>query len=230
MTTENPKTEAYTGDGLEVSLNPQTPELNKALAKFQQKHHAAGKDGTANYGAYTTLAGGLAASQPATQFGLSHTQTFNYQILPQATSATTTDQWKVMPVLVTTLRHESGEQVESHFPFPELAPNRGNIMQAHGSAITYARRYALLAIYGLAGDDDDADSLTPRQELPEQPVKPVIKETPETQPVKSDLKAVFLSKLKDPKTDSKKVIAMAEERHKEGKLSKDDLTEIKLSV
>ena len=103
-------------------------------------------------------------------------------------------------------------------------------MQAHGSAITYARRYALLAIYGLAGDDDDADSLTPRQELPEQPVKPVIKETPETQPVKSDLKAVFLSKLKDPKTDSKKVIAMAEERHKEGKLSKDDLTEIKLSV
>ena len=245
MTTENPKTEAYTGDGLEVSLNPQTPELNKALAKFQQKHHAAGKDGTANYGAYTTLAGGLAASQPATQFGLSHTQTFNYQILPQATSATTPDQWKVMPVLVTTLRHESGEQVESHFPFPELAPNRGNIMQAHGSAITYARRYALLAIYGLAGDDDDADSLTPKQELPEQPVKPVkpsIKQgkkllrayepstEAKTEPVKTDLKAMFLTKLKDPKTDSKKIIAMAEERHKEGKLSKDDLTEIKLSV
>jgi len=230
MTTENPKTEAYSGDGLEVSLNPQTPELNKALAKFQQKHHAAGKDGTANYGAYTTLAGGLAASQPATQFGLSHTQTFNYQILPQATSATTTDQWKVMPVLVTTLRHESGEQVESHFPFPELAPNRGNIMQAHGSAITYARRYALLAIYGLAGDDDDADSLTPKQELSNQPVKPVIKETPKTQPVKSDLKAMFLTKLKDPKTDNQKIVAMAEERHKEGKLSKDDLTEIKLAA
>ena len=138
-----------------------------------------------------------------------------------------------MPVLVTTLRHESGEQVESHFPFPELAPNRGNIMQAHGSAITYARRYALLAIYGLAGDDDDADSLTPKQELsnqPVKPVKPVIKETPKTQPVKSDLKAMFLTKLKDPKTDSKKIIAMAEQRHKEGKLSKDDLTEIKLAA
>ena len=228
MTTQSPKTEAYTGDGLEVSLNPQTPELNKALAKFQCKHHAAGKDGTANYGAYTTLAGGLAASQPATQFGLSHTQTFNYQILPQATSATTTDQWKVMPVLVTTLRHESGEQVESHFPFPELAPNRGNIMQAHGSAITYARRYALLAIYGLAGDDDDADTLTPREEISKEPVKPVTKA--KTEPVKTDLKAVFLTKLKDPDTDSQKVIAMAEQRHKEGKISKDDLTEIKLSV
>ena len=161
MTTDHPKTEAYTGDGLEVSLNPRTPELNKALAKFQCKHHAAGKDGKANYGSYTTLAGGLAASQPATEFGLSHTQTFNYQILPQATSATTTEHWKVMPVLVTTLRHESGEQVESHFPFPDLVPNRGNIMQAHGSAITYARRYALLAIYGLAGDDDDAESSAP---------------------------------------------------------------------
>ena len=30
-------------------------------------------------------------------------------------------------------------------------------MQALGSAVTYARRYALLAIYGLAGDDDDAE-------------------------------------------------------------------------
>ena len=68
------------------------------------------------------------------------------------------------------------------------------------------------------------------EELPEQPVKPVIKETPKTQPVKSDLKTVFLSKLKDPKTDSKKVIAHAEARHKEGKLSKDDLTEIKLAA
>jgi hypothetical protein len=230
MTTENPKTEAYTGDGLEVSLNPQTPELNKALAKFQQKHHAAGKDGTANYGAYTTLAGGLAASQPATQFGLSHTQTFNYQILPQATSATTTDQWKVMPVLVTTLRHESGEQVESHFPFPELAPNRGNIMQAHGSAITYARRYALLAIYGLAGDDDDADTLTPREEMQKHEPSTEAK----TEPVKTDLKAVFLTRLKGPdcatKADKDKLIELAVQRHEEGKLSKDDLTEIKLAA
>ncbi len=159
------KEEAYPGDGLEIALNPSTPELNKALVKFQKKHHAAGKDGQANYGAYTTLAGALAASQPATEFGLSHTQTFNYQILPQAISATATDQWKPLPVLITTLRHESGEQIESHFPFPDLVPNRGNIMQAYGSAITYARRYALLAIYGLAGDDDDGEGSAQSQEV-----------------------------------------------------------------
>ena len=33
------KEEAYPGDGLEIALNPSTPELNKALAKFQKKHH-----------------------------------------------------------------------------------------------------------------------------------------------------------------------------------------------
>ena len=126
-----------------------TPKLNEALAKFQQKHHAAGKDGKANYGAYTTLKGGLGAAQPGTEFGLSHTQTFDHLVFGD----------QVVTILVTTLRHESGEQVSSELPFPPLQ-NRGNIMQALGGAITYARRYALLAIYGLAGEDDDGDSLS----------------------------------------------------------------------
>ena len=122
--------------------------LAEALAKFQQEHHAAGKDGKANYGFYTTLAGGLNAVQPATHLGLCHTQTFDSVI---------TNDGKVITVLVTTLKHVGGEEVVSRLPFPELVPNRGNIMQALGSAVTYARRYALLAIYGLAGDDDDAE-------------------------------------------------------------------------
>lgn len=130
-----------------------TPKLNDALAKFQQKHHAAGKDGKANYGFYTTLAGGLAAAQPATEFGLSHTQTFHVHYAAGKDGV----DGKVITTLVTTLRHVSGEEVQSELPFPDLVPNRGNIMQALGSAITYARRYALLAIYGLAGDDDDAE-------------------------------------------------------------------------
>ena len=122
--------------------------LAEALAKFQQEHHAAGKDGKANYGFYTTLAGGLNAVPPATHLGLCHTQTFDSVI---------TNDGKVITVLVTTLKHVGGEEVVSRLPFPELVPNRGNIMQALGSAVTYARRYALLAIYGLAGDDDDAE-------------------------------------------------------------------------
>lgn len=50
------------------------------------------------------------------------------------------------------LRHESGEKVEGYYPLPSASP------QEIGSAVTYARRYALCAATGVApgGDDDDA--------------------------------------------------------------------------
>lgn len=37
---------------------------------------------------------------------------------------------------------------------------KSNPAQEHGSALTYARRYSLLMAFGLATDDDDAESLT----------------------------------------------------------------------
>jgi len=136
------------------SLHPKT--IEEALARFQMEHHAAGKDGKANYGTYTTLAGGLNAVQPATHLGLSHTQTFEHIVVGE----------KVVTVLKTRLLFTGEDDtyntvIESNLPFPDLVPNRGNIMQALGSAITYARRYSLLAIYGLAGDDDDAEGSAP---------------------------------------------------------------------
>jgi len=136
------------------SSHPKT--IEEALARFQMEHHAAGKDGKANYGTYTTLAGGLNAVQPATHLGLSHTQTFEHIVVGE----------KVVTVLKTRLLFTGEDDtyntvIESNLPFPDLVPNRGNIMQALGSAITYARRYSLLAIYGLAGDDDDAEGSAP---------------------------------------------------------------------
>ncbi len=138
--------------------------IEEALAMFQMEHHAAGKDGKANYGFYTTLAGGLNAVQPATHLGLSHTQTFNYEVVGD----------KVITILKTRLLFTGQERdcdtvIESDLVIPDLVPNRGNIMQALGSAITYARRYSLLAIYGLAGDDDDAEGSAP--EAKEKPPK-----------------------------------------------------------
>ena len=142
-----PKTDAK-------SSHPKT--IEEALARFQMEHHAAGKDGKANYGTYTTLAGGLNAVQPATHLGLSHTQTFYHLVVGE----------KVVTVLKTRLLFTGEDSdyntvIESSLPIPDLVPNRGNIMQALGSAITYARRYSLLAIYGLAGDDDDAEGSAP---------------------------------------------------------------------
>lgn len=59
------------------------------------------------------------------------------------------------PVLVTTLVHAaSGEQVASTMPLFLVK----NDPQAQGSAITYARRYALVSMLGLVVDDDDDGS------------------------------------------------------------------------
>jgi hypothetical protein len=52
--------------------------------------------------------------------------------------------------VLTRLLHTSGQWIESVCPIPS-APD----MQKMGSAITYARRYSLSAICGIAADEDD---------------------------------------------------------------------------
>ena len=126
---------------------------------------------------------------------------------------------------------ENGEQRTPLFPFP-IMDNRNNPIPCEkisARAFTDSHRRALCACaaftFGLAYELWAKEEI---ESLGATPVKPSTKA--KTEPVKSDLKTVFLKKLKEPNTDSQKVIAMAEQRHKEGKLSKDDLTEIKLSA
>lgn len=52
--------------------------------------------------------------------------------------------------LFTTLRHKSGQWIRSLFPLPQSSRP-----QEFGSALTYARRYSLSAIIGIAADEDD---------------------------------------------------------------------------
>jgi hypothetical protein len=62
------------------------------------------------------------------------------------------------------LIHQSGERMDfGPFPFPA-----GGDAQATGSAVTYMRRYALLAALGMATDDDD-DGHAATQSQREQP-------------------------------------------------------------
>lgn len=61
--------------------------------------------------------------------------------------------------ITTTLIHTSGEWMSFH---PLLLPN-GRTAQETGSAITYGRRYSLLAVLGLAAEDDDGASAAPRE-------------------------------------------------------------------
>lgn len=61
-------------------------------------------------------------------------------------------------MLTTTLAHSSGEWIAGEMPVltKDASP------QAQGSGLTYARRYALAAIVGLAQIDDDAEAAQAR--------------------------------------------------------------------
>lgn len=70
--------------------------------------------------------------------------------------------------VLTRLIHTSGQWIESRCPLP-AAPD----MQKMGSAITYARRYSLSAICGIAADEDDDANEASKPVAAKQVVAPV---------------------------------------------------------
>jgi len=68
--------------------------------------------------------------------------------------------------LRTRLMHASGQWVESLCPIPSVPD-----MQKMGSAITYARRYSLSAICGIAADEDDDGNEAAKPASRPEPVK-----------------------------------------------------------
>lgn len=130
--------------------------LASALAAFQLEVPRIGKANTANTGTYSykyaDLADITAIVLPAlAKHGLSFT------------SAPTLDDAGRF-VLRYALRHVCGEAIEGVYPLPaaNTAP------QQIGSATSYARRYALCAVTGVApgGDDDDATQAPPASRQP----------------------------------------------------------------
>ena len=101
------------------------------------------KDGKANYGKYATLAAVMDAITPA----LAANKLAIVQEAELNDSAVT---------VAATLLHESGETIEF---VPLTMPTAQRTAQAVGSAITYARRYQLVGIFGLA---PEAASWSPR--------------------------------------------------------------------
>jgi hypothetical protein len=66
-----------------------------------------------------------------------------------------------MIVLHTRIAHKSGQWIESDYPVGGLGRP-----QEMGSAMTYARRYALFAMVGVAGEDDDDGNAAQAAENP----------------------------------------------------------------
>lgn len=63
---------------------------------------------------------------------------------------------------------ESGETITSSAEVPWKSEARMNDAQSYGSAITYARRYALVSFMGVATEDDDGASAIKRRVEPDQ--------------------------------------------------------------
>lgn len=121
-----------------------TTELFTALAAANTTLTNPGKDGKGNYGAYLTLDALLDHVRPTlAAHGLSIVQ----DVILEAERVQ----------IVTQLLHSSGESIV----FGPLSGPAGANWQQLGGAISYGRRYALLAALGIAGgDDDDAQAHT----------------------------------------------------------------------
>ncbi len=138
-----------------------TSELTKALCAFHLSVDKIHKSAKAQYGAFADLATVLSAVIPAlAKNGLCCTQTFE--------PAAERDE----PILITTLSHTSGETIESRLPM--IIGKGRNALHDFGGSVTYLRRYALLAIVGLAADvDTDGDlGSTPTETKPQSSPSP----------------------------------------------------------
>lgn len=69
--------------------------------------------------------------------------------------------------IVTMLVHESGEYMRGGGY--AIEPVKGSDPQAKGSAVTYARRYSLMAMLGIAPEDDDGSRGSGRGVFPSDP-------------------------------------------------------------
>ena len=142
--------ESITNDSVEQKPIA-TPKLAAALCKFQMEYSNAVRDESGNFGSYVSLSEAEYAVSPATKFGLSHTF-----IIESATShADDHIIWITCRIM-----HESGEYIDSRLPVVTENQRGQNIYHKMGSAITYARRYMLLAAYGLGQADDEADAFS----------------------------------------------------------------------
>ena len=89
--------------------------------------------------------------------------------------------------LHTMLLHTSGQRLCSDYPLPATARP-----QEMGSALTYARRYSLSALVGIAADEDDDATAATKSAVAEQSVSDVADAAPASEPSPHEVGAALL--------------------------------------
>lgn len=196
----------------ETEFSPTLGKLAKALAKAQGELQNASKDAINPHfkNRYATLASVREAITPVfSANGLSVTQLNE----PHGDAGV---------CVVTMLMHESGEWIRSKLYVPVSKKDA----QGFGSALSYARRYALAAIANIATDDDDDANTASKPAAPKESGTNVTKvaEPAKGPPVQGsiDVEALVkaLENAKDTEQLAKASVAVGQVK---GKLSKADL-------
>lgn len=202
-------------DAEHMDHSPTIGALAKALAASQAKLEDAKKDSINPHfkNRYATLSSVRATITPVlSAHGLAVVQTNE----PHGAEGA---------CVVTTLMHESGEWIRGRL----FVPVTKRDPQGFGSAITYARRYALAAIVGIASDeDDDAETASrPTSPGPSKAADRADKSKPEAKPeTKPDVDALVktIADAKDAADLSKAALAVGRVR---AQLSKADVARCK---
>lgn len=138
---------------MESMHSPTLGALAKALAAAQASLKDAKKDATNPH--FKNRYASLSSVRDALQL-----------VLPKhglSTVQTTAPHGDAGVCVVTWLLHESGEWIRGELFLPVAKKDP----QAFGSALSYARRYALAAIVGISSDDDDdAEQAAPARQRP----------------------------------------------------------------
>jgi hypothetical protein len=128
-----------------MKQSEQLNELASAMSKLQSEIRDAEKDNQAYNYKYADLGTVLGLIRPLlAKNGLSFQQHVGNA------------DGKV--VIETIIMHSSGQWISSELAMPEVQSKSMNAAQGIGSVITYGRRYALTAIFGITQVDDDGSA------------------------------------------------------------------------
>jgi hypothetical protein len=130
-------------------------KLKEALNSFQKQNNVAKKENKGLYNhMYANIDTIIQEVNKGAEFGLSFSQTLDYE------NVVVGDKLHTITFVRTILMHnECNNVIESKIP---LTIKKENDSHAVGSAITYAKRYSLVSLYGLALDDDGNANSDPK--------------------------------------------------------------------
>lgn len=188
-------------------------ELTKALIQFHYDVDKIDKNASANYGLYADLSGVLSTVTPAL---LKNNLVLTQEFLEDS--------------IVTTLRHVSGETINSTCKLV-VNPAR-NELHSWGCSVTYTRRYQICSILGIVADMDmDGELEAPASaKTASAPVKPAnVQKAVMSQAFQAGQKAIKAAKTLDSLSDLSKRVAERFDKQDITKQEYDDLLKLLLN-